>query len=252
MNDYILSRSIFVSMPSSMKFLFNSPAILYKKALIIGDTHFGMEDKLREKGIYDLQFSDRLFEKIKSLLAETKAEKLIILGDVKEKITILDSKTQDILAKLSMLTELIIVRGNHDGGIEGCGAKIIASDGFVLGDLGLVHGQSWPSTECMNAKYLISAHQHPLLSVVDKSGKMHSEPVWIFADSDEKSIAEHYKSFNKHIKLILMPAFNPLVGKAFHAGDSYMGPILSNNLFKINVASVYRLDGTSLGELDKI
>jgi hypothetical protein len=239
-------------MASSMKFLFNSPAILYKKALIIGDTHFGMEDKLREKGIFDLQFSDRLFEKIKSLLIETKAEKLIILGDVKEKITILDSKTADILAKLSLLTELIIVRGNHDGGIEGCGAKVIGSDGFVLGDLGLVHGHSWPSIECMNAKYLISAHQHPLLSIVDKSGKKHSEPVWIIADSDEKSMSEHYKTFEKSIKLILMPAFNPLVGMRFHAGDSHLGPILSNNLFKINVATVYRLDGTSLGELDKI
>ena len=103
-----------------MKFLYNAPAILYKKALIIGDTHFGIEQKLLAKGIYDQHFSDRLFEKIKSLLEETKAEKLIILGDVKDRITVLDSKTAHILAKLNMLAELIIVRGNHDGGDIPC------------------------------------------------------------------------------------------------------------------------------------
>jgi len=235
-----------------MKFVNNAPAILHKKALIIGDTHFGMEDKLRERGIFDEQFSLRIFEKIKSLLEETKAEKLIILGDVKERITVLDQRTADILAKLSLLVELIIVRGNHDGGIEGCGAKIIPSDGFVFGKLGLVHGQSWPSKECMQADYLICAHQHPQLSIVDRSGKRHSEPVWIIAEPDVEKIKEKYKKFNKKIKLVLMPAFNPLVGAPFVPSDEHLGPITSNNLFKINAATVFRLDGTLLGELHKM
>jgi len=235
-----------------MKFLYNAPAILYRKALIIGDTHFGMEERLLAKGIYDSQFSDRLFEKIKSLLMETKAEKLILLGDVKENITTLDPKTADILARLSLLTELIIVRGNHDGGIEGCGAKIIPSGGLVFGVLGLMHGHGWPSEECMQAKYIVSAHQHPMLSIVDRSGKRHSEPVWIIADSDKKNISEHYRKFNPDIRLILMPAFNPLVGSSFKPSDSHLGPVLSNNLFKTNAAIVYRLDGTQLGELEKM
>jgi putative SbcD/Mre11-related phosphoesterase len=232
-----------------MKFLYNAPAIYYKKALIIGDTHFGIESKLLSRGIYYQNFSNDIFEKIKSLLAETKAEKLIILGDVKEKITSLDAKTADILARLSLLTELIIVRGNHDGGIEGSAAKIISSKGFVYGKLALVHGHAFPGKDCMNADYLISAHQHPQLSIVDKSGKRHNEPVWIFAESDPKTISNHYTEFNRKIKLILMPAFNPLVGATFNSKDSRLGPILSNNLFKINAATIYRLEGTRLGEL---
>lgn len=235
-----------------MKFLYNAPAILYKKALIVGDTHFGIESKLLTKGIYDQHFSDRLFEKVKALLEETKAEKLIILGDVKEKITMLDSKTADILARLSLIAELIIVRGNHDGGIEGCGAKVVPSSGLVFGVLGLVHGHSWPSKECMQADYLVSAHQHPQLSILDRSGKRHSEPVWIMADPDPERVGEHYKRFNPKIKLVLMPAFNPLVGATFNPADSRLGPILSNNLFKINAASIYRLEGTPLGNLEKI
>ena len=235
-----------------MKFLYNAPAILHKKALIIGDTHFGIEDKLRGKGIYDERFSDRIFERIKTLLQETKAEKLIILGDVKERITVLDQKTADILARLSMLAELTIVRGNHDGGIEGCGARIVPSDGFAYGGLGLVHGHGWPSEECMQANYLVSAHQHPQLTVVDRSGRMHSEPVWIVADADAERIAERYGKFNRKIKLVLMPAFNPLVGASFAPSDEHLGPLLSNNLFKINAALVYRLEGTTLGELREV
>ena len=235
-----------------MRFLHNAPAILHKKALIIGDTHFGMEDKLRERGIFDEQFSLRIFERIRLLLKETKAEKLIILGDVKERITVLDQRTADILAKLSLLVELIIVRGNHDGGIEGCGARIVPSSGFVFGKLGLVHGHGWPSEQCMQADYLVSAHQHPQLSIVDRSGKRHSEPVWIVAEPDAGKIKEHYKKFNKKIKLVLMPAFNPLVGASFVPSDEHLGPITSNNLFKINAASVFRLDGTLLGGLEKI
>jgi len=234
-----------------MKFLYNAPAILYKKALIIGDTHFGMEQKLLSKGIHYQDFSDGLFLKIKSMIEETKAEKLIILGDVKEQVATLDPKTAGILAKLSLLTELIIVRGNHDGGIEGCGARIVSSGGFVFGVLGLVHGHSWPSDECMNADYLICAHQHPALSIVDKSGKRHTEPVWIIADPNEEMIAQHYKSFNKKIKLVLIPAFNPLVGTAFDPSDAHLGPILSNKLFKIDAAIIYRLEGTPLRDPKK-
>jgi putative SbcD/Mre11-related phosphoesterase len=235
-----------------MRFIYNAPAILHKKALIIGDTHFGMEDKLRQQGIFDEHFSDRIFDRVKTLLQETKAERLIILGDVKERVAVLDPKTADILAKLGLLCELIIVRGNHDGGIEGCGARIVPSSGFVYGKLGLVHGHSWPTDECMNADFLVSAHQHPRFSIVDKSGKRHSEPAWAIAEPDSKRIAEHYKKYNKKIKLILMPAFNPIVGSSFEPTDERLGPITSNNLFKINAASIYRLDGTLLGELDKI
>ncbi len=235
-----------------MRFLYNAPAILHNKALIIGDTHFGMEDRLRQEGIFDEEFSERIFIRIKELLAETRAEKLIILGDVKERITALDPRTADILAKLSLLCELIIVRGNHDGGIEGCAAKIVPSDGFVHGRLGLVHGHGWPSKECMAAEYLVSAHQHPQLSLVDRSGRRHGEPVWMLATPDAKNIAAHYKEFNKKIRLVLMPAFNPLVGASFTAAGARMGPLLSNNLFKMDAASVYRLDGTLLGELKNI
>ncbi len=235
-----------------MRFIYNAPAILHDKALIIGDTHFGMEDKLRQEGVYDEKFSERVLGRILSLLEETRAEKLIMLGDVKERITSLDPISANVIARLGLRAEVIIVRGNHDGGIEGCGARIVPSEGFVYGKLGLVHGHGWPSEECMGAEYLVSAHQHPQLSIVDRSGRRHSEPVWMIAEPEAENIAEHYRKFNRKIKLVLMPAFNPLVGASFTAAGEHLGPVLSNNLFKMDAANVYRLDGTLLGELKTI
>lgn len=236
-----------------MKFLYDAPAILHEGALIIGDTHFGMEDKLHKKGIYAGDFSERMFQRIQQLLENTKAKKLILLGDVKESISVVDQKTMEIIPRLQMLAEVIIVRGNHDGGIERTGAKTIPSEGFVYSRLGLMHGHSWPKKELMQCDYLVCGHQHPMIGKHDTLGKFHSESVWVFADCDPEKISEHYDSFNEKIKLILMPAFNPLVGSALNFfSEKQFGPLLNNNLFKLNDALLFRLNGISLGALKEV
>jgi len=237
-----------------MKFLYNAPAIFHKGAIIVGDTHFGMEEKLRRKGIYDGQFSIRLFHRLRELVAGHRARRVIFLGDVKEDITTLDQKTEDVLAKLAMLCEIIIVKGNHDGGIERCGnAKIIPPEGFVYEKLGLVHGHAWPAEELMSCGYIVSGHQHPMVGMSDSLGRKHREPAWVIAPADRNIVPLHYKKFNSAIKLVLMPAFNPLVGSTLNYDEkSHLGPLLNNKLFKLNAALVFRLDGTRLGRLENI
>jgi len=237
-----------------MKFLYNAPAILHKGAVIVGDTHFGMEGKLRRRGIFDNQFSLRLFERLKALINDHKAKKLILLGDVKEDITMLDPTTRSILSKLSLLAQITIVRGNHDGGIEKeGGARMIDAGGFVYEGLALSHGHSWPADELMECKYLVCGHQHPMITMSDTLGSRHSEPVWLVADCDEKKLLERYPHANKNLKLVLMPAYNPMVGSMInHVEKTHLGPVLNNNLFKLDDALVFRLDGSSLGKLGRI
>jgi len=237
-----------------MKFLYNAPAILHKGAIIVGDTHFGMEAKLRRRGIYEEQFSMKLFERLRELVVRHKAKKVIFLGDVKEDITMLDAKTEEILSKLAMLCEITIVRGNHDGGIERCGnAKIVPAGGFVYEGLGLLHGHSWPADELLSCRHMVSGHQHPMVTMTDAFGKKHRESVWIVAPADEKQMSPRYKNFNRHVELILMPAFNPLVGSTINYDEKeHLGPVLNNKLFKLNDALVFRLDGTGLGRLTDI
>ncbi len=237
-----------------MKFLYNAPAILHKGAIIVGDTHFGMEEKLRRRGIFDEQFSLRQFGRLRELVVEHKAKRVIFLGDVKEDITTLDSRTEEILAKLSLLCEVVVVKGNHDGGIERCGnARIIGPEGFVYEGLGLLHGHSWPEAKLMGQSHLVMGHQHPMIALTDAFGRKHTEPAWIVAECNASEAKSRYPGLNPRIKLVLMPAFNPLVGSAINIDENErLGPLLNNNLFKLNHAIVFRLDGTFLGKLESL
>jgi len=131
--------------------------------------------------------------------------------------------------------------------------KWITVDHLILDNIGFVHGHAWPDEKVMAVDFLVSAHQHPQIELFDKFGKRHTEPAWLISEPEIKNIKKHYKKFNKKIKLILMPAFNPLVGTPIKSTQkNHLGPILNNNLFKFNDAIVYRLDGSCLGKLKDI
>jgi len=236
-----------------MRFIFGEPAIFHKDALIIGDTHFGIEFRLKEKGIHYEGASEQILEKIISLVKKTKAKKLIMIGDVKECITHVDKITENVFKKLQTKVPITIVRGNHDGGIEKICDDVKPSEGFFYEGLGLMHGNAWPSEELVFADYLVSAHQHPQIELKDKLGKIHVEPAWFVLPPNKTKIKNFYKKFNKKIQLILLPAFNTLVGKSLKLNaEKHIGPLLYNRLFKLNDALVYRLNGICLGKLKNI
>lgn len=233
-----------------MRFITNEPAIFHKGAMIIGDTHFGMEEKLKQQGIYNEHFTDMMVERIKKLIRMTKAKKLIILGDAKDKITVVDEKTKQAFQELEEIIDITVVRGNHDGGIEMVCKDVKPSEGFVFENLGLVHGHSWPSEEVMHCEYIVSAHQHPQIEFIDRSGKRHTEIAWLVFSANKTNIKKVYKKFNEKLQLILMPSFNPLAGKTLKYDDNeHLGPLFKNKLFKYNDAISYRLNGVCIGRL---
>ena len=234
-----------------MYFLYNEPAMFHKGALIIGDTHFGIEERLTKDGIYQKNITEMMFEKVVELITQTNAKKLIILGDVKENILTLDEKTKTVLERLSELVEVIIVKGNHDGGIEQVKSiRVEPSHGFVYEGLGLVHGHAFPDEKIMQCDYLISAHQHIQYDFFDKNKKQHTEKIWAILSPSSNEIKKHYKKFNKKIKLILMPPFNFLVGRSITKSQKEsLGPLFNNKLFKLDHEIIYRLDGICVGKI---
>ena len=247
-----------------MLFQYNVPAILHKGALIVGDLHFGIEERMHEKRVFASNISESLANKLLSIVKKTKAKRLFILGDVKDNVTCVDDyplRAFEILASAGI--PISVVRGNHDGGIERLeflGIGILSSKGIVYEGLGLAHGHSWPGEECMQEEYLISAHQHPQIEFVDKSGKRHTEPAWFVAGANFHTMKKHYKSPNKNLKIILMPAFNPLVGSNAYMLKSgpnpvnsrvsiHLGPLLRNKIFKWEDAIIYRLTGEATGKI---
>ena len=229
-----------------LKFIYKKPAIKYKDALIIGDTHFGIETRLKTKGIYSENITERIVEEIVTLIKETKAKKLIIAGDVKDRIGVMDDYTIWALEEISKKAEITIVKGNHDGGINFKGVKIVGSEGYLYGDISICHGHAWPNKKLFNARYLLNAHQHPVLAIKDKGGKKHKERVWLVCPPNNKEIKKRYPIFNKNIKLIIMPAFNPIVGSEIT--NESLGPLLNNKLFKLISSNIYKLNGLFLGK----
>lgn len=233
-----------------MHFVSNQPAIFHQNALILGDTHFGIEEKFKRQGIFHSGLSMLLLEQIKKLLNSTKATKLILLGDVKENINYVDQISQKILLELDSICDLSIVRGNHDGGIEKICKKVFPSSGCIYKNLSLIHGNAWPSEALMQSDYLVAAHQHPILTFVDKLGKAHSNQAWAIYDLNYLEAKKYYKKINKNLKLISIPAFNPFVGYSINKREKTShGPLFSNNIFDLQNGFAYSLQGQILGKI---
>lgn len=227
-----------------MRFLFNEPAILHRGALIVGDVHLGVEEKLAGKGVHQEGLSGMIVDRLISLIGRWKAEKLIVLGDLKQGIGYVDQRTDALIRKLCDASDVTLVKGNHDGGMEGHGydMEIIGPEGFVYCGVGLAHGHAWPSGEVMACRELVTAHQHPKVRTAEGS-----EHVWLFAEPNPTEIRRHYPDAGGKCRLIVLPPFNQLVGGTIV--ERGLGPILNNKLFKWDDANTYRLDGTYIGRL---
>jgi len=245
-----------------MRFVFGKPALLIDDVLVVADLHIGLEQELFEKGIRIGGVRERILSELTELVKETEAKKIIILGDAKHGLLNIDFEIADFFHSLLKIAPVEIAKGNHDGNIENiAGIKVHEAEGFVLvandgTKYGMCHGHAWPSQEVMSADYLILAHNHPTVELVDKGGYAHREHVWAVGalNADAAALAERYPNANADVKIVLVPPFNPLIGGSrINLLDSEgIGPLVKNNLFKLNDAIAYRLDGTCLGRISDL
>jgi hypothetical protein len=241
-----------------MKFL-TEPALLIGKTLVIADLHIGIEYEIYKSGITIPSQVEKIEKRIDELIKITKAKQLIILGDVKHQIPNISwqeyKEIPDFLGHFSNV-EVSIIKGNHDGNIQRLAPKdvdIYEPLGFKLGDILLMHGQSWPDEKDLDAKYIIMGHVHP--SVQFLTGKFRAvEPCWLKCKIDNKKLEEKFEIKTNFKQGIVMPAFNHLIGgMAFNSKDfEPLGPLLKNEVLKWKEAEVYLLDGTFLGNLNKL
>jgi putative SbcD/Mre11-related phosphoesterase len=247
-----------------MKFLTNEPALLADRTLVIGDLHIGIEYDFRKSGIYIPSQTGVMASRISRLLKETKARKLVILGDIKHKVPGISwQELREVPEFLSMLGKKVpveIVPGNHDDGLADIvpNLKIHPSSGFLLGRVYLCHGHSWPSAEFLNADYVVTAHRHPLVEIRDRLGCSWRYPVWVRAGLNKSGIAEKFPEAKGRLPgLVVMPAFNTFAGglpvnlqKHMRQEKEYVGPLIRSAEMK--KAKLYLLDGTYLGSAGSI
>jgi uncharacterized protein len=186
-----------------------------KRTLIVSDIHLGLEESLHLKGIMvPKQQSELIIQSLKKILTKVSPKKIIVNGDLKHNFgKNLQQEWQDALKLIDFLEkhcqELIFIKGNHDNFLKTIATqkKIEVVDELTIGNIFLTHGDKIKETK-KNIKTIIIGHEHPAISLTDKSKK------------------EIFKCFLKgkynSKELIVMPSFNPL---------SYGSDILNNKRF---------------------
>lgn len=245
-----------------------TPALLIKSArerlLIVADLHLGIEAELANKGVSLPSQIPKVKERLLKLIKRRRSDRLIFLGDVKHNVPIASwqewRELPGFFEELTKLVRVEVIRGNHDGGLEGMvprGIKIHGARGVVIGKrkrVGLMHGHTWPSPEVINTKLLAVAHNHPAVEFRDEFGGRTIEPVWLRAKLDASKFPRRIQEQieDQPPELLVMPAFSELVGGAAvnrRIPKELIGPIFKAGVVKLDETEAYLLDGTFLGEL---
>ena len=237
-----------------------------RKVLVIADLHLGLEHELFKSGIVIAPQAERFQKELAKLIDMTKADTLIILGDIKHKVPGVNfrdlKEIPKLLESLVEKVKVILVKGNHDDFIEQLvpkNVKVYDSRGFRIGKYGFFHGHAWPSKLLMQCDYLFMAHVHPGIEFKDSFGFRIVEPAWIKASLNEKLVRKKYKMKPNerlgNMQTIMVPTFNPILGGIAlnkKKMSEYIGPLLTNKVFDVNDATAYMLDGTDLGKIKKL
>jgi hypothetical protein len=251
--------------------VYGNPALFVRvgqeRTLVVADLHLGTEGELAKKGISLPSQISHVKARLIELIKKRGANKLILLGDIKHNVPIASwqewRELPGFFEDLEKLVRVEVVRGNHDGGLEGMAPKevrIHGAHGMVLGKrrrIGLMHGHTWPSPELLDTKLLVVAHIHPAIEFQDKFGARTVVPVWLRARLNAKKFPKKLQAKIKGDlpELLVMPAFGELVGGAAvnrEIPKELIGPIFKAGAVKLNEAEAYLLDGTFLGKVGRL
>jgi putative SbcD/Mre11-related phosphoesterase len=243
-----------------LKFICSEPAMLCSGMLVVADLHLGIERSIFGSNV-EMNLFDRAKERLLKLIKETRCRELIMLGDVKHEIPNMQfpdrEKLGRLLRELNERVKVSIVMGNHDGGIREIakGIEVHGAAGVRKGGISLNHGHAWPSESMMKADWLVLAHNHPCVELIDRMGYRSIQRVWVVGKLDAGKVERRYAGFNRKMRVVVMPAFSELVGgMVFNAAKKrdLLGPLFRNEMFKLGGAETFLLNGISLGTINDI
>jgi len=276
-----------------LKLLLPLPVAIVKtsktKTLLIADPHLGWEMQLQEKGIHIPSQTPKILNKLITVIAEYKPDRLVILGDVKYTVSSSEfGEWRDIPDFFNQLSKCVgsiaVVRGNHDANLEPLlpeNVEFLPATGAVIGDVGVFHGHKWPSPALLGCKTLVMGHLHPVVVFRDPTGCKIMKQVWMKAKSEPEALAKillqksrvkiqgsvnetlkkHYNVKAKADEIYIMPSFNDFLGgrpinetrpRKEIGSESLIGPVLRSEAVDVDDSELYLLDGTFLGTLNQL
>lgn len=248
-----------------VRFITDQPAVFIPeiKTLAIAEMHLGLEYELYKNGVFIPAQAPEFEKTIGKLVRLTKADTLVIVGDVKHKVPGSsireDREIPKMLSNISEKIKTILVKGNHDDRIEEIvpeNVKIYPSRGFRTGRYGFFHGHAWPSKRLYACDYLFMGHIHPAIEFRDSFGFRAVEQVWVRGKLDKEKVKKKFDvKKTGELNVIILPVFNKLlsgIGINRLAQEELIGPILANSFLDMNSSKIYLLDGTFLGRMREI
>ena len=231
----------------------NYPALIIEgkeKNLVITDLHLGFESNLSQNNIF-LGKNTTINESIKEvekILAKTKPDSLILLGDIKSGIkSITKTEWNDVpvfLEKIKKQVSMTIIPGNHDANIEKLipeGISLATSKGIIIEDALLTHGHTIPTENFSSVNKIIMGHVHPVF--FQEKSIINGERVWVTMKCNKQKI---FPSKTGKLEIIIIPTFNKhfyTVNKKFYKKS--ISPILDKS--EVLEAKILTLDGTIIG-----
>lgn len=198
--------------------------------IVVADLHLGI-----------VHFPDHsTIDEVRNLAERERADGVIVLGDLKHDIGLRNVERKEVeLFKESLLEvgieeeNLILIRGNHDGGLDDL-IRMEASSGFVFKDYGFFHGHAKPSQDVLDSKLVVFAHIHPAVLISDDVGGS-KRRVWLKGD---------WEASGKKVSALVMPAFNELCSSIAVNVDRKIA-----ERYRLWSLNAIMLDGTKLGNV---
>ncbi|MGQ9782186.1 MAG: metallophosphoesterase [Nitrososphaeria archaeon] len=257
----------------NLKILFEDAAILLdcdRRALVVSDIHLGYELELAKKGVSLPQRATIISGKLIDLGKKHHTRWLYILGDVKHKVAWASQadwfQVTTFFNKLqTWFKDIVITLGNHDGGIRDLvphNVQVVGSRGTTVqckdNAVTLLHGNAWPRPESIKSSYIVTGHGHYMIELKDDSGLRLIEPVWVIGALDREKYTKERKydldakSLERELTLVVLPAFNRIVGGI---AVNRMGRRKPSPMMKYLIedrTQLYLMDGTFISTLSKI
>ena len=223
-----------------------------ERALVVADYHAGIEAAFRSRGVEADSRADERLEHLLDLLDATDPDRVVFLGDLAHWI---GRPAGAELAELEALVEAVtdrvpalLVKGNHDGEFEDAlDLPVTDPSGVRLGDVGFVHGHTWPAPAVLAAPTVCIGHEHPAVRLEDEVGGARVERVWLRGPLAPAAFdRDGVDPATIDGELVVFPAFNDLAGTTWVnvPEQAFLAPFLPGGLAD---GEAYLLDGTRLG-----
>lgn len=236
----------------------SKPALIVegtRKNVVVTDLHIGFEGALASNEIFVGKNTTTLetIEEIESIINKERPDAVILLGDIKSSISNI-SKTEWnevplFLERLRDKSEIVLVPGNHDAGIQRLvpdGISMISTLGMIEEDVLFTHGHAMPSSNYSHVEKIIMGHVHPVF--FQEESVLNGQRVWVSLKTEKSNI---FPDKNGEIEIVIVPSFN----KYFYATHKRkykrsISPIIEK-IKDVSSARIVTLDGTIIGnELD--